>query len=53
MPILTNNPKVNAYIDNLLTNDPMHKWMSSNTGEIKKAIKSGEFQKIYSEMFAK
>jgi len=48
-----NNPKVNAYIDNLLTNDPMHKWMSSNTGEIKKAIKSGQFQKIYSEMFAK
>lgn len=46
-----NNPKVNAYIDNLLTNDPMHTWLSTNTGEIKKAIKSGEFQKIYTNMF--
>ena len=27
-----NNEKVNAYIDNLLKNDPMHKWLSSNTG---------------------
>jgi len=46
-----NNEKVNAYIDNLLKNDPMHTWLSSNTGEIKKAIKSGDFQKIYKNMF--
>jgi len=46
-----NNAKVNAYIDNLLTNDPMHQWLSSNTADIKKAIKSGEFQKIYRELF--
>ncbi len=47
------NAKVNAYIDNLLKNDPMHKWLSANTGEIKKAIKSGDFQKIYSDLFSK
>ena len=47
-----NNKKVNAYIDDLLKNDPMHTWLSSNTGEIKKAINSGEFQKIYQNMFA-
>lgn len=45
------NEKVNAYIDNLLKNDPMHTWLSSNTGEIKKAIKSGDFQKIYQKLF--
>ncbi|PLX40659.1 MAG: hydroxylamine oxidoreductase [Deltaproteobacteria bacterium] len=47
-----NNAKVNAYIDNLLTNDPMHNWMSTNTGEIKKGIKSGDFQKIYEKLFS-
>ena len=45
------NPKVNAYIDDLLKNDPMHQWLSTNTDEIKKAIKSGEFQKIYADLF--
>ncbi|WP_298037578.1 multiheme c-type cytochrome [uncultured Desulfuromonas sp.] len=45
------NAKVNAYIDNLLATDPMHKWLSTNTGEIKKAIGSGEFQKIYMKLF--
>jgi hypothetical protein len=46
-----NNEKVNAYIDNLLANDPMHTWMSQNTADIKKAIKDGEFQKIYEKLF--
>jgi UDP-N-acetyl-D-mannosaminuronic acid transferase (WecB/TagA/CpsF family) len=46
-----NNEEVNAYIDNLLANDPMHTWMSQNTAEIKKAIKDGEFQKIYEQLF--
>jgi len=46
-----NNEKVNAYIDNLLANDPMHTWMSQNTADIKKAIKDGEFQKIYEQLF--
>jgi len=46
-----NNKKVNAYIDDLLKNDPMHTWLNQNTDEIKKAIKSGEFQKIYQQLF--
>jgi hypothetical protein len=45
------NEKVNAYIDDLLANDPMHQWLSQNTADIKRAIKSGEFQKIYGELF--
>ncbi len=47
-----NNEKVNAYIDDLLTNDPMHTWMSQNTADIKKAIQSGEFQKTYDKFFS-
>ena len=45
------DPEVNAYIDDLLNNDPMHKWLNTNTKEIKAAINSGEFQKIYMELF--
>jgi hypothetical protein len=46
-----NNAKVNAYIDDLLANDPMHQWLGKNTKDIKAAINSGEFQKIYSKFF--
>jgi hypothetical protein len=45
------NAKVDAYIDNLLATDPMHQWLSKNTKDIKAAIKSGEFQKIYAKFF--
>ncbi len=45
--------EINAYITELLTKDPMHKWLNSNTGEIKKAISSGELQKVYSQLFEK
>jgi hypothetical protein len=45
------NAKVDAYIDNLLSTDPMHQWLSKNTKDIKSAIKSGEFQKIYAQFF--
>lgn len=48
-----NNLEINAYIDNLLTSDPMHKWINTGTGQIKEAINKGEFQKIYSELFKK
>jgi formate-dependent nitrite reductase cytochrome c552 subunit len=46
-----NDPEVNAYIDKLFANDPMHKWFNTKTADIKSAIKSGEFQKIYSKLF--
>ena len=44
--------EVNAYIDELFANDQMHTWFNTNTADIKSAIKSVEFQKIYSELFA-
>lgn len=43
--------EVKAYIDELFANDKMHTWFNTNTADIKSAIKSGELQKIYSELF--
>jgi len=43
--------EVDAYIDNLLKNDPMHAWMLDDTGKLKQEIKSGEMQKIYEKLF--
>jgi len=45
------NPEVNAYIDSLLVNDPMHKWLSTATAELKGDIRSGKLQEIYHRMF--
>ncbi|MCF7809859.1 hypothetical protein K9N50_02585 [bacterium] len=47
----TGDTEAIAYIDNMLKNDPMHRWMSQSTEELKKGIKSGEIQKIYENMF--
>ncbi len=43
--------EVNAYIDNLLTKDPMHAWLNGSTAELKAKIKSGDMQRIYKSMF--
>ncbi len=45
------DPEVNAYIDGLLTDDPMHSWVNRETKELKEEIQSGQMQKIYQEMF--
>lgn len=41
------DPEVNTYIDNLLKNDPMHRWLNQPTDQLKQSIKNGELQKIY------
>jgi hypothetical protein len=47
-----NDKDVNDYIDNMLKNDPMHQWFSQKTtAELKEAIRDGELQKIYSNLF--
>ncbi len=47
-----NDKDVNEYIDKLLKDDPMHQWFAQrSTSELKRAIKSGELQKIYSDLF--
>ena len=42
---------VNEYIDDLLTNDPMHAWLGANTDKIKQQIRSGDLQKIYERLY--
>ncbi|RQW02358.1 hypothetical protein EH223_12780 [candidate division KSB1 bacterium] len=43
--------EINTYINNLLTNDPMHQWLNGSTSELKKNIRSGKMQGIYQSMF--
>ena len=47
-----NDPEVNAAINKLLQDDPMHQWLQKPTKDLKAAIKSGEMQKIYRNMFS-
>jgi len=46
-----NNPEVNAYIDNLLANDPMHSWLHKESGQLKSDIRSGKLLEIYQGLF--
>lgn len=45
------DPEINSYIDNMLQENPMHRWVNQPTEELKNAIQSGEQQKIYEDMF--
>ena len=48
-----NDPDVNAYIDKMLTDDPMHNWMNKSTDELKEGIRSGKIKDIYKKLFKK
>ena len=43
--------EANAYLDKLLTENPMHTWLNTPTKDLKEAIKSGKMQEIYKDMF--
>ena len=45
------DPDVDAFVDQLLTNDPMHRWVREQTDDLKKQIRSGEMQQIYARFF--
>lgn len=45
------DPEIDAYIDDLLTNDPMHAWLSRPTADIKADIRSGKLQALYTHMY--
>ena len=45
------HPEVNAFLDKLLEDDPMHHWMEQPTDKLKQRIKSGELQKVYNSLF--
>lgn len=42
---------VQNYIRKLLTEDPMHTWLSQNTDALKKDIRSGKLQAVYQKLF--
>lgn len=44
------NAELDAYIDKVLQ-DPMHKWLTTDTKSLKEGIRSGKIQKVYEEMF--
>lgn len=46
-----NDPEVNAYIHDLLNENPMHNWLNRTTKELKDEIRSGEMQKVYEPLF--
>ena len=46
-----NDREVNAYIDGLLKNDPMHTWLKRPTKDIKADIRSGKLQRLYKDFY--
>ena len=47
------NTGLDAYLDKLLKDDPMHQWINQPTDKLKQMIKNGELQKIYQQLFEK
>jgi hydroxylamine dehydrogenase len=45
------DPEVDAFVDTILSSDPMHRWVREQTDDLKKQIRSGEMQKIYARFF--
>lgn len=45
------NDEVDAYITNMLKNDPMHQWLYTETRQLRDNIRSGDIQKIYNKLF--
>ena len=42
---------LDAHLDGLLNDDPMHAWITTPTGELKEKIRSGDMQEIYQGLF--
>jgi len=43
--------ELDAYLDGLVKDDPMHNWLTTPTGELKEKIRSGEMQDVYQGLF--
>ncbi len=46
-----NDPELNAHLDKLIKDDPMHEWLTTPTGKLKEKIRSGDMQKIYKGLY--
>jgi hydroxylamine dehydrogenase len=45
------DPELNAMVEDMLTNNPMHNWMNQPTKVLKEGIRNGTIQKTYDYMF--
>jgi len=45
------NPELNAFLDKLLKEDPMHQWLNQPTDKLKQMIKNGGLPKVYLHLF--
>ena len=45
------DPEVDAFVEEILSSDPMHRWVREQTDDLKKQIRSGDMQKIYARFF--
>ena len=45
------DPEVNALIEELVYQDPMHDWINSDTASLKQGINDGTFQQRFAKMF--
>jgi len=43
--------EVNAALDKMIKDDPMHSWLSRPTAQIKADIRSGKLQQVYKDFF--
>jgi hypothetical protein len=43
--------EANAYIDDLLENDPWHQWLEGDKAATKEFLNSGEYKKLYEDMY--
>jgi len=46
-----NDPEINAWVEQLLSDHEMHDWLNRETAELKNAINSGELQLNYKSLF--
>ncbi len=45
------DPEVDAFVDTILSSDPMHRWVREQTDNLKQQIRTGDMQEIYQKFF--
>ena len=45
------DPDLNAYLDSLIAEDPMHGWVTRPTSDLKEKLRTGEIQELYQQYY--
>ncbi|OQY28604.1 MAG: hypothetical protein B6244_06765 [Candidatus Cloacimonetes bacterium 4572_55] len=48
-----NDPEVNALLDKIEKENPMHNWLNTPTSKLKEGIRNGDIQDVYKEFYDK